>query len=235
MFGFLKISGNHAKSFLQGQLTCDVNEVNEEESCLGAHCNLKGRVLFNFRLSLEDNHYFLKLPLLMLQTAKTRLLKFAVFSQVSIEIDPRIEKTGLLEKNLVDEIKKGFATIYPETSGLFTPHELNFQHWHLISFTKGCYTGQEVVARMEYLGKLKKHLRLASFSSKETPSRAHHCFNENLEQETGVLVDWIKTENERYLLLILLDDSAENTHNYYCFDQTDAPIKLNFESFSGSS
>ena len=37
----------------------------------------------------------------------------------------------------------------------FTPHELNYQNLGLINFEKGCFTGQEVIARMHYRGKLK--------------------------------------------------------------------------------
>ena len=40
-------------------------------------------------------------------------------------------------------------------SEFFTPHELNYQNLGLINFEKGCFTGQEVIARMHYRGKLK--------------------------------------------------------------------------------
>lgn len=55
-------------------------------------------------------------------------------------------------------IRAGLATITPETVEAFTPHMINYQAVGGISFTKGCYTGQEIVARTHYLGKLKKHL-----------------------------------------------------------------------------
>ncbi|GIX30482.1 MAG: hypothetical protein KatS3mg124_0954 [Porticoccaceae bacterium] len=49
------------------------------------------------------------------------------------------------------------------TSGLFVPQMLNYQATGAVSFRKGCYTGQEVVARLQYRGKPKRwlhHLRL---------------------------------------------------------------------------
>lgn len=54
-------------------------------------------------------------------------------------------------------IRSGIAEVTEQTSGLFFPHMLNYQLIDAVSFTKGCYTGQEVVARMEYKGKLKRH------------------------------------------------------------------------------
>ena len=50
-------------------------------------------------------------------------------------------------------------------SEVFTPHELNYQNLGLINFEKGCFTGQEVIARMHYRGKLK--FSLAKFSVNE--------------------------------------------------------------------
>src|SRR5690606_29050247 len=47
-------------------------------------------------------------------------------------------------------------TLYPETSELYLPHELNLPELNAVHFNKGCYTGQEVIARMHYRGKLKR-------------------------------------------------------------------------------
>lgn len=58
------------------------------------------------------------------------------------------------------EFQEGRARVSPATSGLFIPQTLNLGTLGGISFQKGCYTGQEIVARTHYLGKLKKVLRL---------------------------------------------------------------------------
>ena len=49
--------------------------------------------------------------------------------------------------------------------GKYRPHELG-QHITRVSFKKGCFKGQEIIARMEYLGKLKKETRLIVYSKK---------------------------------------------------------------------
>ena len=53
--------------------------------------------------------------------------------------------------------------------GKYRPHELG-QHITRVSFKKGCFKGQEIIARMEYLGKLKKETRLIVYSNKEEVS-----------------------------------------------------------------
>ena len=50
----------------------------------------------------------------------------------------------------------GIAEPGPETVGNYTPHMLGLQHLNAISFNKGCYTGQEIVARTEHLGAAKR-------------------------------------------------------------------------------
>jgi tRNA-modifying protein YgfZ len=60
------------------------------------------------------------------------------------------------------DILAGIPAIYPETSESFVPQMINLHALNGISFNKGCYPGQEVVARMHYLGKLKRRMyRLA--------------------------------------------------------------------------
>lgn len=51
------------------------------------------------------------------------------------------------------DIASGIPHIYPDTSGELLPHYLNLDQLSVLSFTKGCYTGQEIIARMHYLGK----------------------------------------------------------------------------------
>ncbi len=56
------------------------------------------------------------------------------------------------------EIAAGVASLSPETRESYVPQMLNWQHLGGVHFKKGCYTGQEVIARMHFLGQLKKSL-----------------------------------------------------------------------------
>lgn len=54
----------------------------------------------------------------------------------------------------------GHYPLDAEDSGQFTPQTLNFDERDLVAFDKGCYTGQEVVARLHYKGRAKRRLRI---------------------------------------------------------------------------
>ncbi|MCC2638226.1 MAG: aminomethyltransferase [Moraxellaceae bacterium] len=56
------------------------------------------------------------------------------------------------------DIRAGFATVFAATRDLFQPQELNYPSLEAVSYNKGCYTGQEVVARLYFRGKLKQRL-----------------------------------------------------------------------------
>ncbi|MBE9563430.1 MAG: folate-binding protein YgfZ, partial [Proteobacteria bacterium] len=67
------------------------------------------------------------------------------------------------------DIIAGLPTIGLATTEEFVPQMVNYQLINGISFNKGCYPGQEVVARLHYLGKLKRKLNLAEIETDKTP------------------------------------------------------------------
>jgi len=60
----------------------------------------------------------------------------------------------------VSELQRGITWLCPETSGQFLPQMLGYNSLGAVNFRKGCYPGQEIVARTHYLGKVKRHPRL---------------------------------------------------------------------------
>lgn len=83
----------------------------------------------------------------------------------------------------------GQPNIHAETSELFVPQMLNLDLIDGISFTKGCYPGQEIVARMHYLGKLKRRLFLATFKASKPPARGTDLYGQSGTQSVGKIVD----------------------------------------------
>ncbi len=55
-------------------------------------------------------------------------------------------------------IKDGEPTVHPETAGNWIPQMLNLDLLSAVSFTKGCYVGQEIVARTQHLGRIKRRM-----------------------------------------------------------------------------
>lgn len=62
------------------------------------------------------------------------------------------------------DIDAGIASIAPETRDAFVPQMINLDRIGAVSFTKGCYVGQEIVARTQHLGRIKRRMYRARWS-----------------------------------------------------------------------
>lgn len=217
----LSISGADAGTFLQGQVTCHVLELNATQSSLGAICNPKGRALAVFLLINCPEGFLMVLPAEQREAVKKRLTPYILRSRVvitdsteewcllgmsdighqhdlfSTHVDTAIRvyldnRQLLLAKpaeamaiwqtqttlgfqpadsaywRYVD-ILAGLPWLSMETAEAYIPQMLNLDQLGGISFNKGCYTGQEVIARTHYLGKAKRTLLLAQCQLTYTP------------------------------------------------------------------
>ena len=82
-----------------------------------------------------------------------------------------------------------------------------------LSFKKGCYTGQEIVARMHYLGKLKKRMYRIKFISSKQPQPGDNLFAENSKggSGTGTIVSTQQSPDSSYEALAVIQiTDAEN-------------------------
>ena len=119
--------------------------------------------------------------------------------------------TGAEPWRLLD-ILAGIPTIYPETVEAFTPQMINLDFLEGISFQKGCYTGQEVVARTHYLGKLKRRMVLARVECEHSPSPGNVLFSPQADasQGAGRIVDAAQHPDGGYAVLaVALIECAE--------------------------
>lgn len=233
--GLIAAYGEDAATFLQGQFTADVRQVDEQHSQLSAYCSPKGRMLVSFRLFMRDGAYYLALPRPQLEATLKRLRMFVLRAKVTLEdasdsllrigfsgpkaqdqlsdylgtapseVDavvqaqgltviripgphPRFEVHGELEAmkklwTVLDvrgapvgrgpwellDIRAAVPVIHESTSDAFVPQMTNLQLLGGVNFKKGCYTGQEVVARMQYLGKLKRRMYRARVDAAHCP------------------------------------------------------------------
>ena len=109
------------------------------------------------------------------------------------------------------EIAAGVASLTTATQESFVPQMLNWQHVGGVHFKKGCYTGQEVIARMHFLGQLKKSLfRFRIEQSEDLPTPGTALFAG--ERSVGEVVNAIKyRDGSVELLAVVRHDAAENT------------------------
>ena len=88
------------------------------------------------------------------------------------------------------EILAGLPTVVAATSELFVPQMANLQLVNGVSFKKGCYPGQEIVARMQYLGTLKRRMYLGRIETDEPAAPGDALFTgADGEQAVGRIVD----------------------------------------------
>lgn len=205
MKGILKISGPQAADFLQGQLTCDIKHASINPM-LAAHCNREGRVISLFYLYLIDEIYYLVMDADMVSITQAALKKYAVFFKVILEDVTTSNPANIHLHEDSELIQKNIPIIYPETSGKFLPHDLNLQLLNAIDFNKGCYTGQEIIARMHYRGKLKNYLYPVRFKTNAPKPGA--------EISSGTVVNSISTSELGCIgLIITTDEKKDNDEN----------------------
>ncbi len=78
----------------------------------------------------------------------------------------------------------------PATQDQFVPQMANLDVINGVSFDKGCYPGQEIVARMHYLGKLKQRMYLANIAGDDVPQPGDKLYSPDTgEQATGLVMN----------------------------------------------
>lgn len=111
---------------------------------------------------------------------------------------------------LLGQIRAGIGQVMPQTRELFIPQMLNLQAVGGVSFKKGCYTGQEIVARMQYLGKLKRRLYRLSLSTTQLPEPGTPLFSPNHNSAIGEVVIAAKADQSIELLAVLQAEAADS-------------------------
>ena len=271
--GVIAVTGADAKKFLQGQVTCNLDEVDEGSSVLGALCNYQGKTICTFRLLLDQDTYYLILHASLAETVITYLNKYIAFSKakmsdvsdqfvhigcwgkqagqllntqlaipdirdiaengtycsklgVAIRIaDPttriefmsstqngiqlwnalsrQCEKVPSKEWMLLD-IRNGIPQINIETSEQFIPQMLNLDLIGAISFKKGCYTGQEIIARSHYLGKQKRRLFRLQAPSGVVPVPGQEVYFDGKPQPAGKVINTTSTNDGKHEFLAVV-------------------------------
>lgn len=111
---------------------------------------------------------------------------------------------------LLAQVRAGIGQVMGSTRELFIPQMLNLQAVGGVSFKKGCYTGQEIVARMQYLGKLKRRLYRLELQDSEVPEPATELFSPTHASSIGEVVLAARSEAGVELLAVLQGDAVLN-------------------------
>jgi folate-binding protein YgfZ len=117
---------------------------------------------------------------------------------------------GDLNQWLLGQIRAGIGQVMPATRELFIPQMLNLQAIGGVSFKKGCYTGQEIVARMQYLGKLKRRLYRLALNAEALPQPGTPLFSPTHGSSIGEVVIAAHAGQNIELLAVLQAEAAED-------------------------
>ena len=117
---------------------------------------------------------------------------------------------GELNQWLLGQIRAGIGQVMPTTRELFIPQMLNLQAVGGVSFKKGCYTGQEIVARMQYLGKLKRRLYRLRLAAGAVPQPGSELFSPVHGSSVGEVVLAARAPEGVELLAVLQEDAKDD-------------------------
>ena len=108
-------------------------------------------------------------------------------------------------------IKAGIPMIFADSKEAFTPQQVNLDLVGGVSFKKGCYPGQEVVARLHYLGSPSRRMFLASLNSSQLPAINSPVLGENGDTLGHVVQAQFEPDNRILCQLSLKLSSLDKT------------------------
>lgn len=271
-FSCLRFSGKDVGQFLQGQLSCDIYSVTEQQLCLTAYCNDKGRISATGYLIYFDQTYYLITAKNLVSHTIQKFKQYGIFSNIQINLCNDIHILGCIgkpagvtvpEKNhaivspqtgvyvaclnaehhqflcfgqqtsmiafqeklsaqqehqlILDmhvwervNIQSGTVHIYPETLEKLTPHMINYHDSNAVSFTKGCFLGQEVIARTQHRGRSKRKLYRCVIKN-TTPLRLGMDITTKKDEPAGIVVALSEVQaNITHALVVLADHTIKN-------------------------
>jgi len=182
----LEVRGTDALDFLHRQLSADIATLGDGDATFACLCQPKGRVIAPLLVQATVDGALLVCARELAATVSRRLAMYVLRDDVTIRERPDLDvhgstagsgagvlcplpklayRLGGEEETAADdpqswkarELEHGVCWLGTATSEQFLPQMLGFETIGALSFRKGCYPGQEVIARTRYLGKLKRH------------------------------------------------------------------------------
>ena len=166
-FAQLTIQGEDAEKFLQGQLTCDVTKLGLSYQA-AALSNLKGRIEFGIWIKKQaEKHFDVVISADCAESFQAHVKKFGAFSKFETSAPIAIYPCVLADEPTFSHkddhntpadiqawmqcsIENGNYWIVAATQGQFQPQELRLHQRGGMDYDKGCYLGQEVIARIYF-------------------------------------------------------------------------------------
>ena len=166
----ISVKGEDAEKFLQGQVSCDLSQL--AEFYIGLFCDEKGYVITNATIFRNESFEIIVKNDLAFDFLK-ELERFSKFFKCEISISEKkiygVENNGKFSKMIgekpnemteaewnINTLKNFCFDIDQEHSRKLRVNEIGYNFSEYVSYEKGCYRGQEIIARLTYLGKKNK-------------------------------------------------------------------------------
>ena len=189
-FTSFSLNGVDAQKFLQGQVTVNVQTLPENKTFYTAICDLKGRIHFGLWLKKHTAERF-EIVTTQDQSEEfaKHIRKYGAFYKMKLEENENVFPTlvdtssefSTAETDTVawqlQAIETGQAWISQHTEHEFQPQELRLHQREGVHYDKGCYLGQEIIARLWFKAKPKHWLHLV-LGNGEVPAPATKLSND---------------------------------------------------------
>lgn len=271
--------GPDTQKFLQGQLTCNVKNLQVDTHISGAACTPKGRVYSNFRMffTRRDLCFFL-MHKASIEPTLQHLEKYAVFFKTTLSVaTPSMIGIGLMGSHIIDTLTQCFGHdalidhhqisrikdsyllqvdqsntprfelwipepsfpdfwnqitavctpvlqdqwklqdirsvthwVTPDTAEKYIPQDLNLPSQGFVSFKKGCYTGQEIVTRVQSLGTPKSRTYALSIKTNTPPEVGQALYDDNKKRVGEIIDSVIQSEGLCQALAVIRTKAAQS-------------------------
>ena len=211
---FLRVAGPDAADYLQRMVSNDVEALAVGEACDALLLTAKARVIAPLRVLRRGEEDFLVLTEPELgDTVRTQLLRTRFAAKTEIEPEEHESWLVLGGEEVLDDrpagdevgeeelerwrIEAGIPRWGREIDDQILPAEAGLDDTH-ISFSKGCYPGQEPIARQRYRGKVNRKLRVLDVEGDATPGTELVLDGKKVGRITsavpGVALGYVRTE-----------------------------------------
>lgn len=109
----------------------------------------------------------------------------------------------------------GVPSVSTDTADEYLPQMLNLELIGGVDFNKGCYAGQEIVARTHYLGTVKRRMYLGGVQTSSLPARGASLVDGQTDQRLGKIVDAVYKGDGDYLTLVVVSVDSLETHSVH--------------------
>jgi tRNA-modifying protein YgfZ len=124
-------------------------------------------------------------------------------------------------------IRGGIPVVAPATQEQFVPQMLNMDIIGAVNFNKGCYPGQEIIARTQHLGMLKRRMYLANIISDNSPQPGEELFSDSTQdQASGMIVNAAASPEGGYDVLAVIQIASARTENVHWKSPGGTVLKL---------